>query len=295
MVKVNKLIFDCDDVCFQHPIGSELINIRSEDSDFDVLQVCKSKIFTNSKKFSYVPHDIDFSSIYHYQSSDFKIHDFMTVTGNSIILSLLNRRKPSAIDLGKILSHLYAIKYNLIEKIDDKETFDLYTNWLKVPGLANLFWDFVKSTLWNMLATSPTKELNWSQNFDNSEKHNETKKRYYELGINRYPTVDSMLGYDIIQYKKSLQIIFIAKSLLSFDSVVSDEELFFLNRIKNRQVSYEEYQVSLKKIWKDFRIASESIHQCYFLGKGYTLDESKEQGLFGTAGIRKVMAAFIKE
>jgi hypothetical protein len=179
---------------------------------------------------------------------------------------------------------LYAIKYDLITDIHDTEAFEFYVDWLKSPGKACVFWQNIKDLSWRHLDSIPDNDCNWSQEFDDSVKHMEYKKTWENLGILRHPIVDKNLGYDISQARRAFQDLFIIQSILLPNSTITDDQRNFLNRVKNGEVSFDEYKRAKKYIWKQTRQALESLHHVYFLGYGYSLEESHHKKVFGTRG-----------
>jgi len=268
---------ECGDLCFKHLIGSKLINNASKISDVDWLCVHRSALIwdplsINHNDYSIVPY------------TDF-VNDSVSIDMTSLISTLTQVKEVQSIShFSKILSHLYAIKYVLITDIRDTEEFEFYLDWLKSPGNASIFWQNIKGLSWRYLDTIPNNDCNWSQEFDDSVKHMECKKTWENLQIATFPTVDKNLGYDSIHARRAFQDLFIIQSILLPNSTITDDQRNFLNRVKNGEVPFDEYKLAKKYIWKQTRRALESLHHLYFLGYGYSLEESHHKKVFGTRG-----------
>ena len=269
---------ECGDLCFKHLIGSALINNTSSNSDVDWFCVHKTiliwdPLFTN--------HDNRYSNVVH---TDF-VNDNISIDMKNLVSTFTQMKEVQSISyFSKILSHLYAIKYELITDIRDTEAFEFYVDWLKSPGNAFGFWQNIQGLIWKYLDTIPNNDCNWSQGFNDSVKHIECKKTWENLHAGSFPTVNRNLGYDNNHARRSFQDLFIVKSILLPNSMITDDQRNFLNRVKNGEVPFDEYKIAKSIIWKDTRLALESLHHRYFLGYGYSLEESQHKEVFGTRG-----------
>ena len=110
---------ECGSLIFSHTVGSALIDNRSEDSDVDILSVYTHSMSVNML----IPIDIDVTSVH---STEYKtpVIDGLSVTGISLVYDLINDTEIPMSTLSKIISHLYAVKYNLMLSVDDKEVFN---------------------------------------------------------------------------------------------------------------------------------------------------------------------------
>jgi hypothetical protein len=274
---------ECGSLIFSHTVGSALIDNRSEDSDVDILSVYTHSMSVNML----IPIDIDVTSVH---STEYKtpVIDGLSVTGISVVYDLINDTEIPMSTLSKIISHLYAVKYNLMLSVDDKEVFNFYNDWLRSPGFAPHFWNRAKTVLWQALSSLPDVSCNWSQKFDGSDSHIASRDTWTKTRNSKYPVVDPILGYDSWLALKTFQTIFVARAVLLPNCLVSDDEKQFLKRLKYGKVSFEEYTQSKKTVWRKFRIAGEGPHSFYFLGEGYNLEDSKNRNIYGISGLNKL-------
>ena len=270
-------------IVFQHLIGSNLIGAAGATSDTDWFSGHKTVIFNSSERLG------NFSQVHH---ADFQAS---LVETSSFDLSQLvhNLTHPKDVNyqiiFSKILSHLYAVKYQLVVVIKDKAVYDLYLDWLKSPGWAINFWGVIRSVYWTYLDNIPDQECNWSQKFDGSNHHANRKAAWDTLHQATYPTVNTALGYDAVYARRAFQDLFVIKSILLPNSPITEEQKQFLHRLRAEQVSFDEYRTAKKLLWKQTRLALESIHQLYFLGEGDSLEQSMAKKLFGVRGLCNFM------
>ena len=270
---------ECGDLLFKHLVGSTLIDNASPTSDVDWFNVHKSILIwdplfiTRNNSYSFVCY------------ADF-VNDSISIDITELIKTFTQATEIQSISYySKILSHLYAIKYELISDIRDAEAFEFYLDWLKSPGIANIFWINIQTMFWKYLEAIPDNECNWSQDFDDSVKHAECKTSWGKLQVLSWPVVNKNLGYDNIHARRAFQDLFILKSILLSNSSITDDQRNFLNRVKNGEVPFDEYKKAKKIIWQDARLALESCHNLYFLGHGYSLEYSLQKKVFGIKGI----------
>ena len=273
---------ECGSLIFSHTVGSALIDNRSEDSDIDTF-----KVYTHSMSVNMlIPIDIDLTNVNSVEYQTPLIDEFST-TGISLVYDLINDNEMPAHTFSKIISHLYAVKYNLMLSVDDKEIFNFYNDWLKSSGFAPQFWRRAKNNLWQRLSSLPDTACNWSQKFDGSAAHITARDNWTKINT-RYPVIDPTVGYDIWLAQKTFQTIFVAKAVLLPNCLVSDAEKLFLKKLKYGKVSFEEYTQAKKSTWRNFKAAVESMHSFYFLGEGYNLEESKNRNIYGSIGLNKL-------
>jgi hypothetical protein len=282
-----QIISECGDLWFKHLVGSALINNRSSSSDVDWFNVHKISLCNmNSSDPLFNVYDNRYSMVAYADFVSDTVNDNVAIDLKELvsILTQIKKEQPRS-TYSRILSHLYAIKYELITDIKDREAFEFYIDWLKSPGVAHIFWINLKNMYYKYLNSIADNDCNWSQDFDGSDKHIEYKKAWETLQEIQYPTVNKNLGYDSINAKRAFQDLLIIKSILLPNSMVNDEERNFLNRIKDGKVSFDEYKSAKKHLWKQTRLALESLHHIYFLGHGYSLEESVSKKVFGYRGL----------
>jgi len=273
---------ECGSLIFSHTVGSALIDNRSEDSDVDTFNVYTHSMSVNML----IPIDIDLTNV---NSVEYKtpLVDELSITGISLVYNLINDTEIPSHTFAKIIMHLYAVKYNLMLSVDDKEVFNFYNDWLKSPGFAPHFWRRAKNNLWQRLSSLPDLTCNWSQKFDGSAPHIAAKEIWSKTHT-KYPLVDPIVGYDTWLAQKTFATIFCAKAVLLPNCRVSDDEKQFLKRLKYGKASFEEYTQAKKSAWRNFKAAVESMHSFYFLGEGYNLEESKNRNIYGSSGLNKL-------
>jgi len=283
----NYIKSECGDLCFKHLVGSALFNNTSKNSDVDWLCVHKSTFIWNPLYIHHYDHSI-------VSYTDF-VNENLSIDMKNLVCAFTQVKEKQQIPhLSMILSHLYAIKYELITDIRDTEAFEFYLDWLQSPGNAGMFWNNIKNLSWRYLDTIPDNDRNWSQEFDDSEKHMECKKTWENLGLTRLPIVNKNLGYDNNQARRAFQDLFIIQSILLPNSMITDDQRNFLNRVRNGEVPFDEYKLAKKHIWKQTRLALESWHHIYFLGYGYSLEESQHKKVFGTRGIINLINRYLE-
>jgi hypothetical protein len=267
---------ECGDVFFKHLIGSRLIGNASLNSDIDWFMA-------HGVSLSMSMFDLGYSSLSIIPHTNY-IDDSISFDMSTIIGALINPKNIHIMYLSKIISHLYAVKYELVSDIRNREIFDLYVDWLKTPGFAHTFWLTVKDIYWKYLDNIPDNECNWSQDFDGSTKHIDSRMVWNNLQV-PYPTVNSNVGYDNLFAKRLFQDIFIIKSILLADTPISNMQKIFLNRVRNAEVNFDEYKSAKKVLWKQTRITLENFNHFYFLGSGYSIEESMQKKTLGVKGL----------
>jgi hypothetical protein len=269
-----------------------LIDTNSTNSDIDLFKVYKNDFFLIDLCDWDKSLVMDIASNYF---SDPSLHyaDYNKIGGNistyktditSIsILNLLNelttKKQGNPALLSKLLSHLYAIKYNLILEIKNQELYNHYLDWLQSPGIAGIFWNRAKKMLWSLLNSLPDRDKNWSQDFNGSPEHIQMKNEWLSCE-QPFPTVDKTLGYDTVSFRRVAQSILVAISVLT-DKTISYQEKIYLKKIKEGSLTFEEYKQLKTYIWKEFRKAVEDMHQSYYLGRGYSIEEATQKNIYG--------------
>lgn len=273
---------ECGEPICQHLIGSTLLE-NNIDSDLDFMTLHKSIIVSPDFQLA------DFSYVgYNEQKSD---KDYSSFSFLNHIMNLCDRERiPHFSTLGKIFSHLYAIKYDLITDIYDKEVFDLYKNFLLSPGLATSFWFKSKNVYRDCHFSLPDRDVNWVGGFDGSPLHSIKKKTWENLSMFRDAHIDDTVGYDRYNAKKLYQNIIVGTCVLNSVRISYDQKNF-LNKLKQGSLEYSEYQKTRKDIWNNFEGAVCSIRHQHFLGHGYDIQTSIDSNTFGNRGI---MNMFLK-
>jgi hypothetical protein len=288
-----KIINECNELIFEHHVGSVLINTNTTYSDIDLFRVYKNDLFLIDLC------DWDKSLVRDIASnyfSDSSLHyaDYNKIGGNisthktditSIsILNLLNelttKTDGNPALLSKLISHLYAVKYNLILEIKNQELYNYYIDWLQSPGIAGLFWYRAKKMLWATLSSLPDRNKNWSQEFDGSPEHIQMRKEWMSYD-QVYPTVDKILGYDSVNFRRIAQTILVATCVLTDNKTITDQEKIYLKKLREKSLTFEEYKQLKIYIWKEFRKAVEDMYQTYYLGRGYSIEEAKQKNIYG--------------
>jgi hypothetical protein len=285
-----------NELIFEHYVGSKLIDNCSENSDIDLFSVYKNDLvivdpglWEDSTLLDIAINNVN-TSVIHY---DKLVENVNLDVTNVSILDLLNNLSSSKIEnsahLSKIVSHLYAVKYNLISEIKNQELFNLYVDWLKTPTNSGLFWYKIKTAYWARLSSLPDRENNWSQEYDSSDKHTQMKKDWEQYD-STWPVVDNRIGYDGILSKKIIQSILIATCVLTPNKIITTEEKQYLNKIREGLLSFEDYKVVKSYVWKKFRSVSDTMTQCYYLGEGYSIEEAKQKNMYGIESFFKFLS-----
>lgn len=289
------IVRECSDLVFSHYIGSQLFNNRTSTSDCDVLKVHKTKLYSIDdclllNNFLNIS-DQNFFEVPSFEEKNINkkviIEDSLSIDFLTLILYLIDDKKINTVILSKVVSHLYAIKYNLITDIKNYDIYNFYLNWLNSPGVGSHFWYKYKQILWLTISSLPDKDFNWSQKYDNSDEHKNSKKNWDLLEGARYPSVDNKLGYDPIETKRIIQDLMICTSILTHNPLCQEDKEI-LTDLKNHQVNFNDYSSLKKKTWKKFRVASESLNSVYFLGSGYSLEKSKTKETYGILGLKNL-------
>jgi hypothetical protein len=281
----TKMYTECGNIIFEHYVGSALINNRSENSDYDIFRVHKTLGSTSIEATLLIGAqlgNISYNSLEKFKKEYFS-HNIIDLICVATVKDYTN-----VAGLTRYLSHLYAMKYGLVSDIKDQEIFNFYSNWLRAPGIGNVFWESYKGTLWMYFTSMPDKKFNWYDNFDGTSRHLEAKKNWAALKCPS-PNIDPELGYDPVLAKYLFQTLYIAGCVLTPNRKVSEDEKLILRRVRDREVSYEEYLELKKSAWLIFRDAYWESGACYFLGTGDTLEESKEKNTFGIRGIKNLL------
>lgn len=281
-----KIIKECGTEIFSHYYGSRLIDNARDNSDYDILTIHKTEVSLGLFDCSNITY---FENIENKETKD--IHSLSFIDLLSVLMEDIENSPPHSSILIKVVNHLYAMKYDLLLDIYDEDIFNFYKNWLKSPGNARHFWlNKIRNHFWSALSTLPTKDFNWSQKFNGSDEHIKAKAVWEELRWVRYPIVDKQLGYDPIAAKAILQTLLIAKCVLSKNTQISTDEKIFLQQLKNNQISFKEYSFFKEKIWKEFRLATESLHFEYFLGEGFTITDARAKKVFASKGLNNLLS-----
>jgi hypothetical protein len=287
---------ECNDLIFEHYVGSVLIDNSSTDSDIDLFRIYKNEFVIIDSGIWHETAVMDIALRYcntnalHYMKSEEKLD----VTNISILklLDLLSCQDTKDVDismLSRAVSHLYAIKYNLILEIKDQELYNLYIDWLKSPAISGIFWDRIKQVFWGSLDSLPDKEKNWSQKFDGSQEHSQLREQWLMYN-KKYPVVDEKVGYDTVNCKRIIQDILIATCILTPNKIITNEEKQYLNRIREGSLPFKEYKQVKSHVWKQFRTAVESMTQAYYLGEGYSIEEARQKNMFGVESFFNFLA-----
>lgn len=276
---------------FEHYIGSELINSRTEGSDYDILKIYTDKLIINDNfLIGFLP-SLDWSiNKMSFDTNNEICIDYKHMSMYALISGLLDTKDDFIVNLSWIVSHLYAIKFNIIKYIYNEDLFALYKKWLMVPGNSRNFWNKCRNQFYLELICLPDKTFNWSQMFNGSTEHISAKENWDKLntlGILRYPTVEKV-GYDPIATKRVFAHLIICTCILN-DRLISNSESSVLMKIKNHEIKFDEYLQLKKYIWSEFRKATESINAVYFLGKGLSMEESLDSTLYGIYGITNLV------
>jgi len=274
---------ECGSLIFSHTVGSALIDNRGEDSDIDILSVYTHSMSINML----IPIDIDVTSVHSAEYTN-PVIDGLSMTGISLVHSLINNTEIPMSTFSKIISHLYAVKYNLMLSVDDKEVFNFYNDWLKSPGFAPHFWNRARDVISYSLLSLPDVTCNWSQKFNGSDAHITARNNWTKTRNSKFPVVDPILGYDNWLALKMFQTTFIATAVLLPNCTVSDDEKQFLKRLKYGKVPFGEYALAKKTAWQKFRKTVEGPYSFYFLGEGYNLEDSKNKNIYGSSGLNKL-------
>jgi hypothetical protein len=270
---------ECGRILLKHRIGSKLLGTTTEDSDDDYMNLHKSMIVSPDfglGSFDYV--GVSRNDLNEDQSC-------FSMIGH--ILNLVDRKKnvhPST--LGKIFSHLYAVKHDLIDEIYDRDSYDLYHDFLLSPGYANGFWLKSRELFSVLKFAIPDRECDWIDHFDNSPLHSIKKAKWGELGKFREPEVDDELGYDLYYSKRFLQDMIVVTAVLNQEGKKIDQEKKdFIIRLKNKSVEFDEYKEIKEELWHDFHGALSSVRHQYFLGEGHDIEQSISRKTFGNRGL----------
>lgn len=271
---------ECGEPICQHLIGSTLLE-NNIDSDFDYMTLNKSIIVSPDFELG------DFGYVgYNEQNSD---KDYSSFSFVNHIMNLCDRKCiPHTSTLSKIFSHFYAMKYDSITDIYDREIFDLYKNFLLSPGLATSFWLKSKNKFRDCHFSLPDRDVNWANRFDGSPLHCIKKKTWESLSMFVDTKVDDIIGYDRYYAKKIYQSIIVATCVLQ-GVKVSDDQKLFLNKVKHGELEYEDYQKTRKDVWNDFEKVVNSVRHQHFLGHGYDIRASVDSNTFGNRGIMNIL------
>lgn len=279
---------ECGDLLFEHNVGSILIGTQTDTSDVDAFQVYITRYCPRLYGL-HIPKGIDFTKICYAEiNTDNKLLDIYGVTMYTLIRTLLFDEIDHPVHLSKTISHLYAVKNEQITTVYQEEAFCFYVNWLKSPGFSSQFWSRVKNVFFNHLSCIPDQECNWSQKFDGSSEHTQKKETWEQLKILQYPVVNKEVGYDVFQARKVLQTLLVAKSILLQQKGILDNEKDFLLRLKDHQVTFDEYKKVKGVIWREFRKAVEDNSLSFLGGSSHSIETSKKLGTYGIDGIEKL-------
>ena len=282
---MDSFIKECGDLIIEHNIGSELIDNRSESSDYDTFKIHKTRLTVKNIIISDIfPDLVNFGNVnWNEPMTNNNVLDVYSIDFLTLISFLIDRDSNYICTLSHVLSHLYAVKFKLINSVYDENIYNFYLDWLNCPGSAYNFWHKLYTQCWLVLRTLPDKNYNWSQQYNESEQHRTARDDYSKLKLH-YPVVDKTLGYDPIVFKKSVQDMIIAIAILT-GNPVSEQDKNLLKDIKNHAINFNEYQILKIHIWRRFRIAFENSKLCYFLGYGGTIAEGKKNQTYGMQGL----------
>ena len=287
---------ECNDLIFEHYVGSVLIDNTSAESDIDLFRIYKNEFFIVEPGIWLDTTVMHIASRYcNGEALKYRKPAENSDIINTSILNLLDVLTCQTVEvtnismLSQVLSHLYAIKYNLILEIKDQELYHLYVDWLKNPAISGIFWNRIKQVFWGILNSLPDKDNNWSQKFNGSAEHIQLRDQWL-LYNKKYPIVNEKIGYDALNFKRIIQDIVIATCVLTPNSIVTTEQKQYLNRIRDGVLPFEEYKLVKSHVWKQFRVAVESMAQGYYLGEGYSIEEAKQKNMFGVESFFNFLA-----
>lgn len=284
---------ECGDLVLDHDIGSRLIGTASADSDFDKFHIYKTKIviFPGFNPLNEI--DTNFENTHEKLNSNIydvtSMYDVTSISFIELIEYLCLSKDLNGVLLAKILQHLYAIKNNHSSlNIHNNETYEMYVNWLRSPGAAENFWLTCRNKLNQLLVSLPDKEYNWSQQFNSSEEHIQARDTWSSLK-NQWPKVDKKTGYDPTESRIIFSNLLLGESILSDNKTISTSDLNFLIKLRNCKINFSQYKSFKKDIWERFFDATGTMNARYFLGDGYSINESKNKNVYGFSGLNNLI------
>jgi hypothetical protein len=275
------------DELLSHPIGSDLCGTRISSSDFDRLHICKA--VTGLSFFFTMPLTFKNVQTWTPNLSNCLIYDDNYYwTGHHTISQFVNVENSSPDQLSKTISHLAAIKFNKIDKINNSIVLEKYIQWLQAPGWGPVFWSVFANRINYAMIGLPDLENNWSQPVDTLPEQLQKSKEYWiKSGEFAWPEITPGLGYDPGLSAKLLQTILLATNILNNSSeILTKDQQEFLISLRRGSIGYASYKKQKNLILHQFQ----AIRHCrYLLGYGDTVEKSKQLKTFGFDGVTRIL------
>ena len=272
---------------FSSPVGSKLIGVETSKSDEDYLSVYSHKVIQNP--FFVFPMDNEVVSVNHDNNT---LQETVSMTATHVASCVLNPNSLDANLISTFLSLLAAVKFKYTT-IHDEAKFENLKSLLCVPGNGKRFWQYTSQHHYNLWECMPTREHNWSQQFDGSDQwHCNSKKQWGELVYNYYPVVSQKVGYDVKFVSWILKDLVLIKNIILNNTIINEEDRKMIQDVKAQTVDLEELQSYKTKLWSQVRKAAETPMSTYLLGEGMSLEEAKNKNLFGLQGFLNTVNSF---
>jgi hypothetical protein len=286
----NKYYFyQIEDKLFEHYIGSKLLGTETELSDTDTLSIHSYSRILKSNSLHERYYD------YEKVATCTGDKDKTYYSGSLIIKTLVDPQYSGIDQLSKIVSHLAAIKFNHDSlKIYNQDVYKEYVEYLNTPGKSTVWWQYLKNKLYTYYSMLPDCEFNWPRNVDVMEKYKKTKDKWLTFSF-LYPNVQDC-GYDPKISAYVFKDLIIAKNILSNkNEIISSEDKEILISLKKGKCNFTDYSKYKKYLWSEFRKATETPNQVYFLGSGNDFLGTKKTKYFGSNGDKKILKIFETE